>query len=95
MAPSPVLTGTDPPGLVPAAFYRALADDLRRNGRVVIADLAGEALDALLGAEVTLLKVSDAELAAEGRAGADQAELVGWMGQASARGAAVSPRSTA
>jgi 1-phosphofructokinase len=83
-----VLTGTDPPGLVPAGFYRRLADDLRRNGRAVIADLAGEALDAVLGAEITLLKASDAELAAEGRAGAGQAELAGWMRQASARGAA-------
>jgi 1-phosphofructokinase len=83
-----VLTGTDPPGLVPAGFYRRLADDLRRNARAVIADLAGEALDAVLGADVTLLKVSDAELAAEGRSGAGQAELAGWMRQASARGAA-------
>jgi hypothetical protein len=41
----------------------------------VIADLAGEALDAILGAEVTLLKTSHAELADEGRAGTGQAEL--------------------
>lgn len=83
-----VLTGTDPPGLLPAGFYRRLADDLRRNGRPVIADLAGEALDAVLGAQVTPLKVSDAEPAAENRAGAGQAEPADWMRQANGRGAA-------
>jgi 1-phosphofructokinase len=83
-----VLTGTDPPGLVPAGFYRRLAGDLRRNGRAVIADLAGEALDAVLGTELTLLKASDDELAADGRAGAGPAELAGWMRQANSRGAA-------
>jgi 1-phosphofructokinase len=83
-----VLTGTQPPGLLPAGFYRRLADDLRRNASVVIADLAGEALDAIGGSEVTLLKTSDAELTAEGRAGAGQAGLVNWMKEASARSAA-------
>jgi 1-phosphofructokinase len=83
-----VLTGTQPPGLLPAGFYRRLADDLRRNASIVIADLAGEALDAVLGSEVTLLKTSDAELTAEGRAGAGQAGLVNWMKEASARSAA-------
>jgi 1-phosphofructokinase len=46
--------------LVPAAFYRRLADDLQRNGRAVLADLAGDALDAIAGAELRLLKTSDA-----------------------------------
>src|SRR5215469_13877666 len=34
-----VLTGTDPAGLVPAAFYRRIAKDLESNGRTVIGDL--------------------------------------------------------
>jgi 1-phosphofructokinase len=82
-----VLTGTDPAGLVPASFYRRLADDLRRNGCAVIADLAGEALEAILGAELTLLKASDDELPADAGAGTGPAELASWMRQVSARGA--------
>ena len=82
-----VLTGTDPASLVPAAFYRRLAGDLRRNARTVVTDLAGEALDAVLGTSVTLLKVSQDELPAEARDGVGQAGLAGWMRQASARGA--------
>jgi len=45
-------------------------------------------LEAILGSQVTLPKASDAELVADGRAGAGQAELASWMRQANARGAA-------
>ena len=83
-----VLTGTDPAGLVDARFYHRLANDLRRNGRAVIADLSGEALEAILGTKVRLLKCSDAELAAEGRAATGQAGIAAWMRQANTRGAA-------
>lgn len=80
-----VLTGTDPPSLVPADFYRRLADDLRANRRMTVADLAGEALDAIMDTEVTVLKTSDAELTADGRAEAGQAGLAAWMRQVSER----------
>lgn len=80
-----VLTGTDPASLVPADFYHRLAEDLRANGRMTVADLTGAALDAIMNTEVTVLKTSDAELVAEGRADGGPAELAAWMRQVSAR----------
>jgi 1-phosphofructokinase len=54
--------------VVPADTYRRLAADLMANGRTVVADLSGEALEAVLEVGVTLLKVSDEELVRDGRA---------------------------
>lgn len=83
-----VLTGTDPAGLVPAAFYRRIARDLTSNGRTVIGDLTGAELDAALSGGLTLLKVSAADLVTEGRAADDDDSIIAWMREASSAGAA-------
>jgi len=75
-----VLTGTDPAGLVPAAFYARIARDLESNGRTVVADLTGAALDAAISGGLTLLKVSAQELEAEGGCETqDERSIIGWM----------------
>jgi 1-phosphofructokinase len=53
---------------VPDDVYRRLAADLRAAGKVVVADLAGSRLDAVLEGGIDVLKVSDEELAADGLA---------------------------
>ena len=65
------LTAPQHPGVVDAALYARLAGDLRRNGATVVADLTGPALDAALGAGIDVLKLSEAELVAEGWAESD------------------------
>lgn len=82
-----VLTGTDPPGLVPSGFYGRIARDLRSNDRTVIADLAGAELDAAITGGLTLVKVSSAELAEDGRASGDDHSIISWMRGVSAGGA--------
>jgi 1-phosphofructokinase len=54
--------------VVPADTYRRLAADLMANGATVVADLSGDALEAVLEAGVSVLKVSDEELERDGRA---------------------------
>ena len=49
--------------VAPASIYRRLASDLGASGCAVIADLAGEFLAAVAAGGVTVLKVSDEELA--------------------------------
>ncbi len=64
-----LLGGTTKAGeAVSADVYRRLATDLGANGRMVVADLAGDYLEAVVGAGLTVLKVSDEELVAGGRA---------------------------
>ncbi|GHF24626.1 1-phosphofructokinase family hexose kinase [Pseudolysinimonas yzui] len=62
-----ILSGPHGEGIVPADFYRRLAADLRTGGVRVVVDLAGERLDAALAGRVTVAKVSDEELLADGR----------------------------
>lgn len=62
-----ILSGPHGEGIVPADFYRRLAADLRTGGVRVVVDLAGERLDAALAGGVTVAKVSDEELRADGR----------------------------
>jgi len=62
-----ILSGPHGDGIVPADFYRRLAADLRTGGVRVVVDLAGERLDAALAGGVTVAKVSDEELLADGR----------------------------
>lgn len=58
-----VLGGPEvPTPLLPADVYRRLAADLVGNGRVVIADLSGEPLEAAVDGGVTVVKVSHEEL---------------------------------
>jgi 1-phosphofructokinase len=68
--------------VLPAEVYRRLAADLRANGRLVMADLCGEPLECGLEGGLSVLKVSDEELRADGRvAGDDTGELVRAMKQ--------------
>lgn len=60
-----LLTGCQPSDVVDADFYRRLAGDLGRNGKVVIADLTGPSLRGALEGGVELLKLSDDELLEE------------------------------
>ena len=62
-----ILSGPASEEALPADVYRRLAADLRTGGRRVIVDLAGERLTASLAGGVSLVKVSDEELLADGR----------------------------
>ena len=57
-------------------IYTRLAGDLRRNGTVVVADLTGAALQAALTAGVDVLKMSKAEIVADGWAEGTGSEAV-------------------
>jgi|GEM_PF-147108 len=57
-----VLTGANPPKILPAAVVGRLARDLRAAGRTVVADLSGKAAAAFAGAGGTVLKISHEEL---------------------------------
>jgi 1-phosphofructokinase len=67
-----VLGGPTGPPIVPPSMYRRLANDLRANGTLVVADLSGDPLQEVLGGGVDVLKVSAEELAAEGRIQRDE-----------------------
>ena len=69
-----LLTGCQPSDLVEPDLYRRLARDLRRNGKVAIADLTGPPLHAVLEGGVELLRLSEEELVAERYAGTDTLE---------------------
>lgn len=66
-----VLSGPGHPSLVPPDVYRRLAADLGRNGSMVVADLSGVHLEAVLASGLTFLKVSHEELIRDGRAADD------------------------
>jgi 1-phosphofructokinase len=71
------LTAPQHPGVLAPSLYARLTGDLRRNGTIVVADLTGPALEAALTAGVDVLKLSEAELLAEGWAqGTDREALV-------------------
>ena len=63
-----VLAGPGPwePPILPTDVYRRLAEDLRSNGRTVVADLSGEPLRAALEGGLSVLKVSHEELERDG-----------------------------
>lgn len=61
-----ILSGPASEEALPADVYRRLAADLRTGGTRVIVDLAGERLTAALAGGVSLVKVSDEELLADG-----------------------------
>ena len=78
--------GIGPP-VVQADLYRRLASDLTNNGKVVIADLSGEPLAALLDVGIRAVKVSDEELTRDGLAdGDDETDLIRAMDKLVARG---------
>jgi 1-phosphofructokinase len=67
-----VLAGSTAGGTtMPADFYRRLASDLVSNGRTVVADLSGAALEASASAGVAVLKASAEDLVRDGRAATD------------------------
>lgn len=71
-----VLAGVPGPEVAPSSVYRRLAADLTANRRTVIADVAGEYLDAVLEGGHPIIKVSEEEVVADGRvSGASDAEL--------------------
>lgn len=61
-----VLSGPAGEDTIPADFYRRLTIDLRAAGKTVVADLAGERLEAVVAGAVDVLKVSHEELKADG-----------------------------
>jgi 1-phosphofructokinase len=73
---------------VPFEIYTRLAQDLRGNGTLVIADLCGPVLDAALEGGLDLLKVSDEELAITGEVpDTTQSSLIDAIARLAARGA--------
>lgn len=62
--------------IVPPDVYRRLAGDLRSNGRLVLADLAGEPLECALEGGLDVVKVSHEELLADGRATDDSVDAL-------------------
>jgi 1-phosphofructokinase len=84
-----VLSGPSSGRTVPTEAYRRLAADLGANGCRVLADLAGERLDAALEGGLAFLKVSHEELIEDGRANSDEPkDLVAAMYALRERGAA-------
>jgi 1-phosphofructokinase len=57
-----VLGGPGPDAVLPSDVYRRLSSDLVANGRVVVADLSGEPLEAAVAGHASVVKVSDEEL---------------------------------
>lgn len=83
-----VLTGPQEPGVIKADVYERLAADARSNGVPVVADLTGEPLAGALAGGVSLLKISEQELRAEGLAGAGEpADLRRGISELRSRGA--------
>ncbi|HEX7127276.1 MAG TPA: PfkB family carbohydrate kinase [Thermodesulfobacteriota bacterium] len=67
---------------LPPSAFRRLARDLRANGAVVVADLAGDALAGALAGGIDLLKVSHREVIEGGYAdGESEAALVRGIGR--------------
>jgi 1-phosphofructokinase len=62
-----ILSGPAGDNTLPADVYRRLAADLAEGDPQVVVDLAGERLTASLSGGVTVAKVSDEELLADGR----------------------------
>ncbi len=79
-----LLSGVTNPEIMPSDVYRRMAGDLQRNNAVVVADLAGEYLDAVVEGGLTLVKVSHEELGVDQD---DMDRLVERMRDLRARGA--------
>lgn len=72
-----VLTGSNPPGVLPDAFFTRLVKDVRSTGTAVVADLSGAQALAAAEAGPEVLKISDEELGEAGLApGTARADLV-------------------
>lgn len=85
-----VLAGPGPwePAILAPDVYRRLAEDLRSNGRTVVADLSGDTLRAALEGGLDVLKVSHEELGRDGWATpGDAASLLTAMNELTKAGA--------
>lgn len=69
-----ILTGADPPEVLPAKVLGRLARDLHASGRTVVADLSGDAALAFAEAGGDVLKISHEELIDAGLAASDRVE---------------------
>jgi 1-phosphofructokinase len=84
-----ILSGPAGEDTLPADVYRRLAADLRSAEHPVVVDLAGDRLAAALAGGVTVAKVSDEELLADGRISKSTTEeIVVAMRRISEEGAA-------
>ena len=82
-----VVTGTHTDRIIPVETFRRLAADLRANDVVVVADLTGEPLDALLESGIDILKISHEELADAGLADGSDESVRAAIGRLRGRGA--------
>lgn len=84
-----ILSGPAGKDTLPADVYRRLAADLRTAEHPVVVDLAGDRLTAALAGGVTVAKVSDEELLADGRIERNTTDaVIAAMGRLSEEGAA-------
>ena len=85
-----VLTGNGDSGYVPASVIGRLAADLRNNGVLVVGDLHGDELDAVLASGgLDILKVSTDDIIADGRiAHADHESVIEFISAVNKDGAA-------
>jgi 1-phosphofructokinase len=63
-----VITGTHADRIIPDETFRRLGADLRSNDVIVVADLSGKPLEALIQGGIDVLKISHLELEAAGLA---------------------------
>ena len=84
-----VLAGPGVDQAVDIEVYRRLTGDLRGQGKTVIADLSGPAVDAALDGGLSLLKVSEEDMASDGRLETDAEEkaVVAMMRELQRKGA--------
>lgn len=83
-----ILSGPAGENTIPADVYRRMATDLRASGARVVADLAGERLEAVLSGGVDIVKVSHEELRADGLTSDDSVDaIIAAMHEIRSRGA--------
>lgn len=74
------VTGAEPADVVPAELFARLVRDLRAAGRRVVADVSGEAAEAVVAEGVDVLKISHEEMVEGGFA--DDEDVAGLLGGA-------------
>jgi 1-phosphofructokinase len=85
-----VLSGPHDPAMLPADVYRRLAHDLSGPGRYVVADLAGDNLNAAIDGGANVIKVSHEELMRYGHADSDSLDdLLAVLADLGANGAKI------
>jgi 1-phosphofructokinase len=83
-----ILSGPENPSVAPPDMYRRLAADLRAHDRLVVADLIGSYVRAVLNGGVSFLKMAHDEAVHDGWAAQDiETELIGALWKLHAAGA--------